>query len=69
MRWLMMYNSHGNHSEFRQVIPIGNSAYIKCSFILWLTCDQRNSMPILEYVLDLNYEDPSFGSFSRQVGI
>jgi hypothetical protein len=55
----MMYNSHGNHSEFRQFIPVGNSAYIKCSFILWPTRDQRISTPILEYMLDLNYADPS----------
>ena len=37
----MMYNSHGNHSEFRQVIPVGNSASVVRGFVLWLAHDQQ----------------------------
>jgi hypothetical protein len=44
-----------------------DSACVVRGFVTWLACDQRISTPILEYMLNLHYADPSVGSFSRQV--
>ena len=54
--WFRMcfLSSHGEH----------DSASVVRGFAIWISRDQRNSIPILEFALDLHCKDPSVGSFS-----